>query len=1052
MYCLRQRYRINNYIKGDNMRQYHKILKAIDNSFYRRYLQQMLMIVGFILFSLVSEPVFAITLNNGSAASCPAGSTQGILTNGSYSSLVTSFNNGTYQTVSSQSSTGSPVTIPLKIKMSIANFNTGNSNNVATLTSSNYTAIKFTGSAANSSVRNEITLDFQNTANSEPLFLNKVALSAFDIDKFSNSTNYWDDNVKFVGTTQSNATVNGVFQSISGSNVINTNGEGLRLGTDANCVNDLDSACQGSVVFSEPVKSVKIIYSNTDNETNTSITSRLLDFRLDSYCYQPASYEITKNDGVTSIGTTSTTNYIIKVTNNGNTLLTNITLKDPIVTGLTKQDLITCDATDLTNSCTTAPSKTQLESTGGFNIPSLAVGRTYSIRVPTKVTASQGSTVTNTATIKANNLDLKSASDSNTVTSIFSGGSPVAPASCPSGHKMFYVGNNPPAYTPKETLPIDWLTGSLSKEYVFGNIKFNLSFTDQINLRRGYPTGTNFTDATANAINMYHDSFRTPIDHRLTATIDKPVSKYGFVVQDLDANQPGRYIESITLTSPGGVFSRIEAKPFQLSNGNQTISGTAWDNCNTASPCNFNIDWGYKPASTPFAITHGNPYSEGATTTSAGAYVTGYSDFYFCLAPPKLVVKKALNGNRVNDSADNADQFEIEVTGDSLAANSFTTTGSAATINNGTSDLLSLAESKTYTISERVINGSVSNYSATYVCNNATTGSSFTTTNGTATLNAETTPTRSFTLSNLNYGDEITCTITNTPSVYTFNGYVFNDNGGIAENNSTNLDTNTKYDISSTFTGNNNYFNGVFDSSSEVGIETTAGLSVSLTDCEGNNISTVAPNSNPQTQLNSPLGQFKFTVSASAIANLTTKEVCLVQVEPDPWTFSVDTTPNLRKISLVAGKFDYKTDGSRNLDFGEVKANYASLVLIKSQHVNDCDINANYDGISFSTSEIDGIEPGRCIAYKIDAYNRGHVDIRDVEITDELKQTPVKSVFHLPYPKGSSSAIYDNTGLLPMGTTIVSKIFNLDKPTGTSATKATLYFNTKYGTTNGNSP
>lgn len=1044
------------------MRQSHKFLATLDNSFYRRYLQQMSMIVGFILFSLVSEPVFAITLNNGSAASCPAGSTQGILTNGSYSSLVTSFNNGTYQTVSSQSSTGLPVTtIPLKIKMSIANFNTGNSNNVATLTSSNYTAIKFTGSAANSSVRNEITLDFQNTANSEPLFLNKVALSAFDIDKFSNRTNYWDDNVKFVGTTQSNATVNGVFQSISGSNVINTNGEGLRLGTDANCVNDLDSACQGSVVFSEPVKSVKIIYSNTDNETNTSITSRILDFRLDSYCYQPASYEITKNDGVTSIGTTSTTNYIIKVTNNGNTLLTNITLKDPIVTGLTKQDLITCDATDLTNSCTTAPSKTQLESTGGFNIPSLAVGRTYSIRVPTKVTASQGSTVTNTATIKANNLDLKSASDSNTVTSIFSGGSPVAPASCPSGHKMFYVGNNPPAYTPKETLLIDWVRGSLSKEYVFGNIKFNLSFTDQINLRTGYPTGTNFTDATANAINMYHDSFLTPIDHRLTATIDKPVSKYGFVVQDLDANQPGRYIESITLTSPGGVFSRIEAKPFQLSNGNQTISGTAWDNCNTASPCNFNIDWGYKPASTPFAITHGNPYSEGATTTSAGAYVTGYSDFYFCLAPPKLVVKKALNGNRVNDSADNADQFEIEVTGDSLAANSFTTTGSAATINNGTSDLLSLAESKTYTISERVINGSVSNYSATYVCNNATTGSSFTTTNGTATLNAETTPTRSFTLSNLNYGDEITCTITNTPSVYTFTGYVFNDNGGIAENNSTDLDTNTKSDISSTFTGNNNYFNGKFEREIEQGIY-ASGLQVRLTDCgadDGTNIAgTTAKNVSDAT---ATLGQFKFIVPASALAGKS--KVCLVQTEPSAWKdsgFSVDTTSNSREVTLVNGTLDYKTenDGSRNLDFGEVVKSQSALVLIKSQYLHACN-----DTLDFMNSAINqptsnpmvgfsdqppqtSVEPGNCIAYRIDAYNRGHVDIRDVQITDELQQTPVKSVFHLPYPKGSSSSVYDNTESFPTGT-IVSKIFNLDKPTGTSATRATLYFNTKYGTT-----
>lgn len=307
-------------------------------------------------------------------------------------------------------------------------------------------------------------------------------------------------------------------------------------------------------------------------------------------------------------------------------------------------------------------------------------------------------------------------------------------------------------------------------------------------------------------------------------------------------------------------------------------------------------------------------------------------------------------------------------------------------------------------------------------------------------------------LSNAAFGDEITCTITNTPiDNYTFTGYVFNDNGGIVENNSSNLDTNTKSDISSRFTGNTNYFNGVFDSSSEVGIGTTAGLSVSLTDCKGNNISTVAPNSNPQTQLNSPLGQFKFTVSASAIANLTTKEVCLVQVEPDPWTFSVDTTPNLRKISLAAGKFDYKTDGSRNLDFGEVKANYASLVLIKSQHVNDCDINANYDGISFSTAEINDIEPGKCIAYKIDAYNRGHVDLNNIEITDKLQSQTVTSSFTMPLPKGIPATLYNNTSL-PSSGTITSNIFNLDKPTGTSATKATLYFNTKYGTTNGNSP
>ena len=722
------------------MRQSQEFLEATDISLYRRYLQQMLMVMGVLLFSLVSGSAFALTLNNGSATTCPAGSTQGILSNASYSSLVNSFNNGTYQTVSSQSATGASVTIPLRVRMSIADFNFVDRSSVATLNSGNYTAIRFTGSAANSSVRNEITLDFQNSLNNEPLFLSKVALSAFDIDKLSNSTAYWDDNVKFVGTTQSNATVNGVFQTISGSSVINTNGEGLRLNTDANCGSTLESACQGSVVFSEPVKSVKIIYSNTDNETNTSITSRIIDFRLDSYCYQPSSYAITKDDGITSIGTTSTTNYIIKVINNGNTPLTNIILKDPIVTGLTKETNITCDTTDSTSTCTTAPTKTQLESTDGFTIPSLAVGKTYSIKVPTKVTAFQGSTVVNTATIKASNLDLKSASDSNTVTGIFSGGSPVAPATCPAGHKMYYVGSNTPSYTPKETQSISWTAGNLNKTYNFNTIQFQLSFTDTANLATGYPSSVDIAATTSNALNMFHNSFRTNIDHRLTATINRPVSRYGFVVQDLDSNEPGKYIESLTLVSPDGAFSGISGKPFQLSNSNQTISGTAWDNCNiTTSPCNFNIDWGYKSAQTPFAITHGNPYSEGSTSSvAAGAYVVGYSDFYFCLAPPKLVVKKVLNGNRVNDSVDNADQFEIKVTGDSLATNSFTTTGNAATIDNGTSDLLSLAESKTYTISERVINGSVSNYSATYVCNNATTGSTFTTTNGTADLNAET--------------------------------------------------------------------------------------------------------------------------------------------------------------------------------------------------------------------------------------------------------------------------------------------------------------------------
>jgi len=552
---------------------------------------------------------------------------------------------------------------------------------------------------------------------------------------------------------------------------------------------------------------------------------------------------------------------------------------------------------------------------------------------------------------------------------------------------------------------------------------------------------------------MYHDSFRTTIDHRLTATINKPVSKYGFVVQDLDSNQNGKYIESITLATSGGFFSKTESKPFQLSNSNQTISGTAWDNCNTASPCNFNIDWGYKSALTPFAITHANPYSEGATTTSAGGYVTGYSDFYFCLAPPKLVVKKVLGGNRVNDSVDSADQFEIKVTGDSLADNSFITTGNAATINNGTSDLLSLTESKTYTISERVINGSVNNYSATYICNNATTGSTFTTTNGTATLNEETIPTRSFTLSNLNYGDEITCTITNTPSVYTFTGFVYNDNGGIAR--STNPDT--KSDVSTTFIGNSKYFNGFFDSG-ETGIGNTTGLTMRLTNCDGVNIG----GTTSQTTSDSPLGQYKFTVPVNVIAALSPQKVCIVQTEPDPWTFSVDTTPNTRNIDLQAGKLDYKTEGSLNLDFGEVEAEYTALVLIKYQYVHECNSSLDYTSVTntsdpstgFSTSApSDNVIPGKCISYKIEAYNRGHIKLTDIQISDVLQNVKVKSEFHLPKALGvPSSTFKSNNQTAPIGQngTIVSDKFTLSNTTSsTNTSKATLYFNTKYGTTSG---
>lgn len=70
---------------------------------------------------------------------------------------------------------------------------------------------------------------------------------------------------------------------------------------------------------------------------------------------------------------------------------------------------------------------------------------------------------------------------------------------------------------------------------------------------------------------------------------------------------------------------------------------------------------------------------------------------------------------------------------------------------------------------------------------------------------------------NLTYGDNWTCTVTNSQRRYTFSGIVFNDNGGLTLAN----------DLSVPVSTNTTYFNGVYDSSVETGI-TQAGLTIDL--------------------------------------------------------------------------------------------------------------------------------------------------------------------------------------------------------------------------------
>lgn len=613
---------------------------------------------------------------------------------------------------------------------------------------------------------------------------------------------------------------------------------------------------------------------------------------------------------------------------------------------------------------------------------------------------------------------------------------------CPTGHEMYYIGSDDVTSQDK-TLPLSWSGGtSNTTTYAFkNNITITLSFSDIRFMKTGYPEASSFSGVTTSAINVRHSSQKIGVNHKLTATINKPVSKYGFVVQDLDAYAASKYTESMTITSAGGAFKNYSERNFDLSNSSKTLTGRQWLNCNPNNPCDFNIEWGIQSANTPFVITHGNPYTGADANNSTGDHLVGYSDFYFCLAPPKLIIKKQLQGNRVNSN----DQFRIEVTGGSIASNSFTTTGSGSTINNGSSALLTLAENTSYTITEQAINGStlgdIVNYNASYTCTNSTTGNTVNVSSGSMTYDSAA-KTRSFTLANATYGDEIICTITNTPN-YIFSGTVFNDNGNVASPN--------KDDVSAKYLNNSLYFNGRYDSPTESGIPFTTGHTITLNKCAGD-----SGTFSPQTVNINSDGTYSFNLTSAQVGSYT--RLCVTQNEPSNYTYSVDTTSDVRQINITNSKYNYPSN-----DFGDVIQANAALVLIKSQYVHDCSLNnlatigVNYDGSAssaYSTKPISNIIPGQCIAYRIEAINRGNVSLADIIIKDRLQSkndsnnSLITSTLVNPIPIGENSgtpSFATNSVSIGNNGTVITNTFSLGATTATR--RQAIRFNTKYGTT-----
>lgn len=628
-------------------------------------------------------------------------------------------------------------------------------------------------------------------------------------------------------------------------------------------------------------------------------------------------------------------------------------------------------------------------------------------------------------------------------------------ASCPTGHKKYTIANT------ASTAPSlnSWIAGKTSQTFTFeensGNKTFTINFSSLIDANNSYGTvpfyGSN-DGVSSNAINLVHNSTRVQTDHTLDVSINRPVSKIGYKIQDLDSTTSlvfifrlTPYIEQVDVSADNGrltfndIFHNIN-----INAGRNIVTAKDGENCSTGQ-CNIDATWGYKPANTVVKLRHSNEKRE-----TSGVHATGYSDFYFCLAPPKVLVKKVLAGNRINDTDTNRDQFELSINRGTTAVNTVTTTGSGSAVtNNNNRNAISIAENTSYTITEKVRNGAngttlgeIANYNATYTCTNATTGSTTVMPTADMTYNAAN-KTRSFTLSNAAFGDEITCTITNNPASYTFSGTVFNDNGGIAASEA------NRQNISTLFTDNKQYFNGKLDAG-ELGIYEN-GLQVKLTDCDGR---TLDNKSVDVLSSGSDIGKYSITVSGNKLVDGTGKnltKICLVEEEPQSWKYSVDTTTNTREITLVPGVYNYA-----NLNFGEVEPYNTALVLIKSQHIHNCYENFTYPTnvgnaddleIGFGKQTANNVIPGKCIAYRVTAYNRGHVELENIQIKDTLQTEPVASTFHFPLPVGNPASINPYNNSLPKDT-ITSKPFNLlGVQSSTNVPQATLYFNTKYGKT-----
>lgn len=888
-----------------------------------------------------------------------------------------------------------------------------------------------------------------------------LKVNIFDIDRVHVGASF-GDKVTITAKTPLGATINPTTLTYNGSyytidaNTIETGTSSAFYQTD-NCSGTAattSNGCLGIATFNQPIKEININFVDNKNERNQqNIIAQFQGLTDTSMCVEKPKVTVEKSDNTDIVDYDSITTYTIKVKNVSSNSVSDVTLSDPKVMGLGKLSNLICDESVVNNACknTSLPSVAQLES--GFTLPTLASNQVYALKVPTRVTSSGGS-VTNKANAIYSSISLPiTATDTNKVNQYFDPGNDFSSSNtCPAGHKRFEIrstGSSPPSLT-------NWVNGEKNRDFIFpsslGPIKFSISFTNVLDARDSSPYYGSDNNGITDALYFKHASTKNIINHVLNINIDKPVSKAGFTIQDLDSelsNKGPSYQEQVDVSETNGKLTYNDF--FHTINSQNNIvtaqlSASSTNNdksCRLNKTCDIYASWGYKPANTVMKLVHKNL----AQRDSTANHELGYKDFYFCLAPPKVVIKKVLDGKRV----ENDDEFKFEIKEVANTVGSFITESVNGEFVQGKdrSQAISLTPNQTYTISESIVDssktvkaGAIDNYKTSYTCTN--------TVNNTVITNGNN---NSFTLPALNFGDEVICTVTNTPNIYTFSGIVFNDNGGITAVTGAEQNADAPYSTTS------EYFDGIFQPSKETGIYET-GLKINLTDCQGNTLDNkiVAVTDNGPN-----IGQYSITLAKSKMVNAQGQplnQVCLVELEPDGNLegYPVDTTKNKLTIPLVANKFEYS-----NNNFGEVSQANSALVLQKRQYIAQCNslpdnlseipqADDELPTIAFSTKDPQArVPPGHCIVYKITAINRGHVPLTAITIRDALQKQ---------LPNGTGVTAYYQTSpatISPNGLSSVDGAITESGQNGTIVTNPfalaagqskSLLFNTKFGLIN----